>query len=240
MAHSENPKSVSQHCWKNRLKLLSLYCAAAWSNCGLATTERNYTWLQDGQKIYVLQNRIYPKEGHLQLHLLGGFAKQSSYRASNSLDARANYYFTEELGFEVFYQKFLNRNNNTFRAIESTSVRPDVLEVQNQTGALFHWAPWYAKINIFNTIVYFDWYLAAGAGRVNVDAIPGSSQGGTARNTSYTAYYFGTGHQYHLTETWMLRLDFTNAWFQAPLRAVSGAKTWTTNSTFEFGVGIKL
>jgi len=199
-----------------------------------------YTWLGPDQNIYVLQNRLYEKEGRVQVGLLGGFAGQSAYRTSYSVDGRATYYFIETFGFELFYQKFANRQNNTARAIESTNVRPDVLEVKNQLGALLHWAPWYAKINIFGTIVYFDWYLSGGVGRVGVNAIPGSAQGGAGRSADFTGYFLGTGHEYHLSDRWLVRMDFMNSWFKAPLRAVSGAPTWTTNLTFELGVGIKL
>jgi outer membrane beta-barrel protein len=222
--------------------------AASWSEAAEdgvnADDEYNFSWLDPEKKIYVLQNRRYTKANKLLLSLGGGLAKTSPYRSSYQVDPRVAYYFSENWGFEVAYQIFSNGTNNNFKALSSTGVSPNILEVKNQLAALLHWAPWYAKINVFNSILYFDWYFTGGVGTVSTNAIAGANgttpNVGTAGNKSYTGLFFGTGHQYHVSERFVVRLDYTNVWFKAPERAISGANTNYTNSTFTVGVGLRL
>ena len=222
--------------------------AASWSEAAEegvnADDEYNFSWLDPEKKIYVLQNRRFTKANKLLLSLGGGLAKTSPYRSSYAVDPRVAYYFTEQWGFEVMYQIFSNSPNNNYKALSGTGVTPNVLEVKNQLAALLHWAPWYAKINVFNSILYFDWYFSAGVGTVSTTATAGEINSvrntGTPGNKSYTGMFFGTGHQFHVSEHFVVRLDFTNVWFKAPERAISGANANYTNSTFTLGVGLRL
>lgn len=224
--------------------------AASWSEAaegdGSSSGDEayNFSWLDPEKKIYVLQNRRYTKANRLLLSASVGLADTSAYRTSYSIDPRLAYYFSEQFGIEVFYQMISNKENNTAKSLNSTNVAPNVLQVKNQIGALLHWAPWYAKINVFNWILYFDWYFSGGIGTVGTEAFPGrvgnTTNTGTAGQKSYTGYYLGTGHQYHLNENWIVRLDFTNVWFQAPKNAISDENTFYNSSTFEMGIGIRL
>lgn len=203
--------------------------------------EYDFSWLDPDKKIYVLQNRRYSKLDRVLLSLMGGMARNNAYRKSYTADFRAAYYFREEWGFEFLYQNYFNQKSSTFKALEQSSqtFRPDVTEIQNQIAALVHYVPWYAKINMFDEIIYFDWYFAAGLGRIGAKALPGSS-GIAGSNTSYTGLYLGTGHQFHFDDHWGARLDVMNTWFRAPLRAVAGAQTWFTTTSFEVGVTYRL
>lgn len=222
--------------------------AASWSEAaegdGASDEAYNFSWLDPEKKIYVLQNRRYTKANRVLMSINAGLADTSAYRTSYSIDPRLAYYFSEQFGIEVFYQMFSNKANNTFQALEGTNVLPNVLQVKSQIGALLHWAPWYAKINVFNTILYFDWYFSGGFGTVSTEAFPGrvgaTANAGTAGTKSYTGIYAGTGHQYHLNENWIVRLDFTNVWFKAPKNALSGEETYYNSSTFEVGLGVRL
>jgi len=215
--------------------------AASWSEAAEEQeNEYNFSWLDPDKKVSVLQNRKFRKANRPLVSLGFGFANTNAYRKSTVIDPRLAYYMSESWGIEVFYSMFSNKKNTTAEALEATSIRPDVIEVKNQVGALVHWVPWYAKINVFNTVLYFDWYFSGGLGSMNADMLPGSSTTGVATTKSLTAYYLGTGHTYHVTENFVVRLDFTNAWFKAPARAVTGAETFFNSPTFTIGAGFRL
>lgn len=201
----------------------------------------SFNWLDPDKKIYVLQNRKFTKANKLLLTLNAGIANVSPYRNSYSIDPRLAYYFSEALGIEVFYAAFSNSANSTYEALLSTSTtasaRPIVYEAKSQIGGLLHWAPWYAKINVFNTILYFDWYLSGGIGSITGDIMNGSAKTG---NASYTSYILGTGHQFHVSEHFVVRLDFTNSWYKAPLTFSTGQETWFTSNRFQLGLGFRL
>jgi outer membrane beta-barrel protein len=216
--------------------------AASWSEAAEdPDNEYNFSWLDPDKKVSVLQNRKFRKANRPMISLGLGLANTNAYRKSDVIDPRIAYYFNESWGMEVFYSMFSNKMNTTALALETTSVRPDVIEITSQVGALLQWVPWYAKINVFNTVLYFDWYFAGGAGTMNANMIPGSTSTGVAGTSkSLTAFYFGTGHIYHVTDSFIVRLDFMNAWFKAPQRAVTGPDTFFNSTTFEIGAGFRL
>ena len=232
------------------VKLLVILMAALWLSVVAASwseaaedpdNEYNFSWLDPDKKVSVLQNRKYRKANRPMVTLGLGLGNGNAYRRTYAIDPRIAYYFNEEWGIEVFYTMFSNKENDTAKALASTNVRPDVIEVKNQVGALLHWVPWYAKINVFNTVLYFDWYFSGGIGTMNTDLIPGSASAGLAQQSkSFTAYYLGTGQIFHVTENFVVRLDFTNAWFKAPQRAVTGKETFFSNSDFTIGAGFRL
>ncbi len=220
--------------------------AASWSEAADSPDdEYNFSWLDPDKKVSVLQNRKYRKANRPMISLGLGLANTNAYRKSYVIDPRLAYYFSESWGIEVFYSMFSNKENTTALALKSTgtSAAPDVIEINSQVGALIHWVPWYAKINVFNTVLYFDWYFAGGVGTMNANMIPGgvsASAGLPTTSKSLSAFYLGTGHLFHVTDSFIVRLDFMNAWFKAPQRAVTGPETFFNSTTFEIGAGFRL
>jgi outer membrane beta-barrel protein len=208
--------------------------------------EYNFNWLDPEKKIYVLQNRRYLKANHPMASLMGGLGFSNPYRTSLNLDARGAYYINESWGIEAFYKYTHNSANSNAQALEGTGsqILPVIREIKGQYGALVHWVPWYAKINVFNQILYFDWYFSGGAGGVSYDMYNSSADGKTvnksAVSTSNFAFYLGTGHIYHLSERFLVRLDFTSAVYNAQVFGTGGGSTWYSNLDFGAGVGIKL
>lgn len=221
--------------------------AASWSEAAdEPESEYNFSWLDPDKKVSVLQNRKFRKANRVLIGLNFGLADTNAYLKSYAVDPRLAYYFNESWGIEVFYSIFSNKKNATYESLESTgiSARPDVIETKNQVGVLLHWVPWYAKINVFNTVLYFDWYFSGGVGTMNADMIPGGASYGSGFTEtvqkSMTAYYVGTGHQFHLSDHFDIRLDYRSAFFKAPQRAVTGKEMYFNSSTFQIGVGFRL
>ncbi|MEK6704889.1 MAG: hypothetical protein AABZ06_03800, partial [Bdellovibrionota bacterium] len=136
--------------------LTAAWSEAAESSAGDLGGEYNFTWLDPDKKIYVLQNRRYTKANKLFVSAMVGPGFSNPYRSSYNLDPRIAYYFSEALGFEAFYGLTSNSGNNTFDALQRASPNtwPLVREIRSQYGLLVHWVPWYAKINVFNKILY--------------------------------------------------------------------------------------
>lgn len=224
--------------------------AASWADAAENSQENqgeyNFNWLDPEKKIYVLQNRRYLKAGRPMVTLMGGTGFSSPYRTTFNADARGAFYLSEAWGIEGFFTYTGNSPNANFTALEGTgsNVLPVVREFHTQYGGLVHWVPWYAKINVFNQILYFDWYFAAGAGGVNYGMFNSSSDGVTVNRAevirSDFALFFGTGHLYHLNERFLVRLDFTGAVYNAPVFGSGGASAWYSNLNFGIGGGIRL
>jgi outer membrane beta-barrel protein len=237
------------------VKLLLILMAALWLSVVAASwseaapvedsdSEYNFSWLDPDKKVSVLQNRRYRKAGRPMVSAAFGLANSNAYRKSYAIDPRISYFWSESFGIEVFYTAFSNKENDLYTAINGTGVRPDVIEVKNQVGAQLLWAPWYAKINVFNTVLHFDWYFSGGVGTMNANMVPGSNSATTlglaATTKSMTGFYLGTGHLFHVSDNFDVRLDFRNAWFKAPQRAVTGNEIWFNSTAFTIGAGLKL
>jgi outer membrane beta-barrel protein len=222
--------------------------AALWSlneaHAASDSEQYNFSWLDPEKKIYVLQNRRYVKAKRLMLSAMGGTSYSDPYRDAYALNARAAFYFSESLGVEGFYSKAFTSENNNYEALKQVSpaTLPVVREVRSQIGANLQWVPWYAKINVFNQILYFDWYFSAGAGTLNVDLDTRTRSTDPAAYTpkSYFAFFLGTGQMFHISDRVAVRLDFSSALYRAPLFGTTGENTWYSNSTLGAGVGFKL
>jgi len=213
------------------------------SEASAAESEYNFNWLDPDKKVYVLQNRRYLKAGKPFLSVLGGVGLSNPYRSTYFYDLRGAVYFSESWGLEVFYSGGINSVNNTYLALEQSSPNalPVIREFNNEIGGLLHWVPWYAKINVFNQVLYFDWYLEGGVGQIKstIDTRIRVSDASTNTTQNFTAFYFGTGHQYHLTENWVVRLDFLGAFYQAMVFGNSGENTWFSKYKFGGGLGYR-
>jgi outer membrane beta-barrel protein len=211
----------------------------------------NFSWLDPEKKIYVLQNRKFRKAGGAHVYLLGGVALAETYRTSYQVQPRLATWFNEDFGLEVFYTGRFNSPNNAYRALEKSvgsGTTPLIREIKSQFGVLFNWAPWYAKINVFDTVMYFDWYFSLGAGTMSSEIGPN-----TKENPVYTsqwqsenlfAVYLGTGQIFHLSDLFKVRLDFLGHFYSAPVFAgIPGApqdKSIFSSFTFNLGIGLKL
>jgi outer membrane beta-barrel protein len=177
---------------------------------------------------------------------MGGIGFSNPYRSTYNLDPRLAYYATESLGIEVFYTLTQNTSNSyaqaLFDASGSGTAIPKIREIRGQYGAMIHYVPWYAKINVFNSILYFDWYFGAGAGMVQsyVDTRASKSDAPNYLQQDQFALFFSTGHQYHLSQKIIFRIDVTGAFYQAPINGTTGDSSWYSNFNFGLGLGWRI
>ena len=206
--------------------------------------EYNFSWLDPDKKIYVLQNRKYLKAGHLMVSAMGGVASTSPYLTTYNVQPRLSFFLSEAFGIETFYTLMSNSENGNFDALKqaSPSTNPLIREIRSQYGVLLNYVPWYAKINVFNKILYFDWYFSGGAGTIQsaLDRRQTVSAPHDYVEQSTLGVFAGTGHIYHLTQDFSVRLDMTASFYRAPNLGTSGDKIWFSNYLFAIGLGYRL
>lgn len=204
----------------------------------------SFSWLDPEKKIYVLQNRRYTKINRGLLSVMGGPSLSNPYRNTYGITGRVGYFFSEAFGVEGFYSGFLNSENNTFEALAlaAPNTLPVVREIRTQLGLLGQWVPWYAKLNVFNSILYLDWYFSGGIGSLKaaLDTRRSATAASVYVNENHLALYLGTGHLYHLNHRLVVRLDYLKAIYQAPVSGTTGPNAWFSNDLFSLGIGVKL
>lgn len=223
------------------LMLMGLACTDAYA---AESGDYDFSWLDPDKRIYVLQNRKYRKANRPSVSLMGGVGMSNPYKRSTNLDGRLTYYISELFGIEGFYTLISNSSNTILKALEiaSPNALPNVRQIDSIAGGMIQFVPWYAKINVFNNILYFDWYFSAGLGTMNtsVDTRTRTSQSENLQKQNLTAIMVGTGHQYYISDHFMARIDLTGAFYQAPINGLTGESSWYSNYNFALGIGWRM
>jgi outer membrane beta-barrel protein len=211
-------------------------------------SEYNFSWLDPEKKVYVLQNRKFKKSRKVSLSLMGGAGFGDTYRQVYAVQPRIGTWFSEDFGVEAFFSSRFHSVNNSYRALVAAAAgtTPLIREIKSQFGLLFNWAPWYAKINVFNTVLYFDWYFSLGAGSMQVDTgtqTRADNPNGWVESNLF-AVYAGTGQLFHLSQTFDFRLDFLGHFYSADVLGGAGAASSSSSIfsglTASVGLGVRL
>lgn len=250
-AQQQGQEESTTKSWGIKIGVLALavmwlaLMAASWasgaepSSSPQSSDEYNFKWLDPDKKIYVLQNRRYLKADHAMVSLTGGPGWSNPYRNTLSLTPRFAYYFSEAFGIEFFYSATNNSENNTYKALvnTNTNVLPVIREIKGEFGGMLQWVPWYAKINVFNQILYFDWYFAGGAGTALTRTLTVTNGATTSVDESKFAAFVESGMIYHISEVFKVRMDVMGDYYRAPIYGTSGDNAWFANYKFELGIG---
>lgn len=181
----------------------------------------NFSWLDPDKEVYVLQNRKFRKAGKFHFNLGGGMTTSGPFVDATTLQGRAGYFFKEEFGFEILYAKNSGKENSTAASVRNeggAGSRPFRRIVDNYMGAFFLWAPFYSKINTFNTIIYLDYIFGLGYGRLEEtnNRQEFVNQADFAHTTeTHNAFLWEIGVRVYLSELISFRLDLTAAHYKA-------------------------
>lgn len=128
----------------------------------------DFKWLDDGEKVYVIQNKEYIKAGSLGIDLSIVDSDSSPFQDTTGFVGAITYYFSEKWSVDVTYKQYQNEDNgdltNLLKALV-TDVKPIIRKIDTATLIHFNWIPFYGKINTFNRIFFFDWGLGIGIGQ---------------------------------------------------------------------------
>lgn len=182
-----------------------------------------FSWLDQDKEVFVLQNRKFRKVSKLYFNLGGGLTTSGAFVDSTAYQGRVGYFFTEEFGFEGLYSKNVGKENDTAKGVQSSGpqgsgTRPFRRIVDNYIGVMGLWAPFYSKINTFNTIVYVDWIFGLGYAQLTEKNNKLAFQSASLRDVSTTEKHSGiiweAGMKFYLNESFSARLDLTTVHFQ--------------------------
>lgn len=200
----------------------------------------DFSWLDQDKEIYVLQNRKYRKDDSLYLSLVGGKTTSGAFIDAQTYQGRIGYFFTENFGVELLYAKTQSKTNTSFsdiNRIANTYYR----KVENYMGGMVLWSPFYAKINTFNKVIYFDWIFGLGGAKVETKnnkqkLINPTDDRLTSEN--HTALMWGTGPRFYLSEHWSIRLDLTAFHYKANKQLDTNLEKSTRFSNYDLTAGV--
>jgi len=218
----------------------TLLCVVT-SNAGELDTY-DFSWLDPDKEVYVLQNRKFRKAGKLHANLGYGMTTSGAFVDATAIQGRFGYFFKEEYGFEIIYSKNSGEENDTAALLRNKTgagSKPFRRIVDSYMGGMFLWAPFYSKINTFNSIIYVDWIFGLGYGKI--DETNNANEFLNTTDTSFTSeshsgLMWNVGAKFFLTEIWSLRLDMTTMHYQAKV-PTTGEDDWNTNFDLALSFG---
>ncbi len=205
----------------------------------------DFLWLDQDKKVYVLQQKVYKKKHTFYTDIGFGFNQTNDFFDSTLLNFTSGFYINEEWAFEVNYNNYSNKTNDTYDAIGFVNGSiPFSRLLLNTYGAMAIWSPFYGKVNTFNKIFYFDWNIGAGFSVINAES--NKDTAGTISSQdiyvkeSYTGLNFKTGLKFHATKKIHVGVGVQLLYYQAPgvvKAGVPSVKKWRSNSDIIFSVG---
>ncbi len=212
---------------------------------GIAAEKSRYdfSWLDKDKEVYVLQNRKFRKDSKFFVSALGGVTTSGAFVDATVLQGRAGFFFAEEWGVELLYSKNSSEENDTAKAVfASSQVEAFVRKVQNYYGGMVLWSPFYAKINTFNQIVYFDWIFGLGAATLtdqnNANKVDTTTVSDVLIEESHTGLMWEAGMRFYISPSWSLRMNLTTIHYSAVRSSKNAADEKVWNSNYDMTVGV--
>lgn len=212
-----------------RWSVISIFCVLAgfsliYSQQGRASEEDLYDflWLDPDKSVYVLQNKVYRKKNTFFTDI--SFAKNDSSDFQNSIGYHATlgYYFHEIWGVDLYYTGYKNSNNDSYLTITKVDSKiPFIRKVNSLFGLGVVWSPFYGKINTFNQIIYFDWMLGFGVGKISTESnltyvLSSNQNRDNYDGESQSAYTFKTMFKFYWSRNFNVHLEIWDTLYWAP------------------------
>lgn len=183
----------------------------------------DFSWLDSDKEIYVLQNRKYRKIGKAEASVGYGMTVSGAFVDASALQARFSYFFKEDWGFQFLYSKNSGSENDAAKSVRNAGgpgSTPFRRIVDNYMAGMLLWSPFYGKINTFNKIVYFDWILGAGYGKLeetnNRDELTsGALSSKSLKTETHSTFFLETGLKFYINKSFNLNLNLTAGYYKA-------------------------
>ena len=202
-----------------------------------------FLWLDPDKSVFVLQNKVHPKNKTLYLDIGYLSNTTSNFQDTNGVQVKAGYFFTEDFGIEANFLQYSNTNNTAYESIKvSTSLVPFIRRPLSSNSLFLVWSPFYGKINTFNKIYYFDWGFGVGTGvytmESNRDTAGLSNVKDVFKTETFTPLQLKTNVKFHINKRLHVGIEFLNTNYQADTPKNKGAKNWTQNNDLIFTLGV--
>lgn len=127
-----------------------------------------FKWLDEGEKVYVIQNKEHVKAGSLGVDLSFADSDSSPYQDTTGFAFTLVYYMSETWSIDFTYKQYNNSDSaDLTNLLESfpNEVKPLIRRIDAAKLIHINWIPFYGKINTFNKIFFFDFGIGLGAGQ---------------------------------------------------------------------------
>lgn len=211
----------------------------------------DFLWLDPDKSVYVLQNKTYRKTKTISVEASFLTTLGKAFQDSYGVDLKAQYYFNEHYGMEIFHTRYTNTDSDDYKNVVAVTqsnnsgqaTYPFVRRLNAATGALFLVSPFYGKINTFNKIFYFDWSFGAGLAFLdaesNLRTVRQVNTPNQYDSESFTAFVYKTSFKFHTSRKWSAVIDLRNMNYQAAGPRDTASKELRSNWDFMVGVGFK-
>lgn len=146
----------------------------------------DFKWLDEGEKVYVIQNKEHIKARSFAFDLSFIDSNSSPYQDSTGISAALVYYMSETWSIDLTYKQYQNSDSADLKNLltaYTNEVKPLIRRVDAAKLIHLNWIPFYGKINTFNKIFFFDWGLGFGIGQFDT---AGNYQTFLVKNLSIT------------------------------------------------------
>lgn len=205
------------------------------------TSTYEFKWLDPDKEVYVLQNRKFRKIGKLYLNVGVGTTTSGAFADAAYGQVRVGFFFTENWGFEALHTTTSSKTNSTYDSVFAQDSVPFVRLIDSYSGAMFMWSPFYAKINTFDQIFYFDWMFGLGFATLseqnNRTALNEGSKDLPFESEDHSGVMWATSLRFYMSQHWSLRLDLTTIHYQAD-KAFKDSQEQVWYDNFDLGVGL--
>lgn len=228
--------------------LTILICSLLISVSGLSSEgdTYNFSWLDPDKEVFVLQNRKFRKK--LRPYISGGwgFTTSGPFVDSTNLQARIGFFFFEEWGLEAIYSKNSGEENDTALSVRNPGRQGSIpfrRIVEDYMGVMALWSPFYSKINTFNSILYLDWIVGLGVGKITETNNRGEfNSGGTSsiknETNTHTSLMWQLAMKFYVTQNIDARVNLTTVHYKAEKAKINTSdEAYYSNYDLNFSIG---
>lgn len=148
--------------------MLLFFCLIILSSASFASLDSTYTvdWLEEDKNVFVLQQKEFTKSRQFLFDFGYIVGSPSAYQSTKGIGTNLGYFLNDNWNLSVGYHKYFNSNNTDLEILLKRDTEPFIRRIQSIMSFMVNWAPFYGKLNVFNSIVYFDWILGAGYSQI--------------------------------------------------------------------------
>ena len=163
-------------------------------------------WAQgEESQLGVVQNRLYSKEGKLQIGLLAGRAINDPFLSVTPLGLNVSYNFTEFWGASLVGWDYRVGPSNALNVLRNEGKESNSITPENYFGAEATGSFLYGKLSLLGqSIIYYDMHFLGGLGVTK-----------TENDTASPTLSVGLGQRFYISQSWSLRMDYRVQTYEA-------------------------
>lgn len=206
----------------------------------------DFSWLDQDKEVYVLQNRKFRKVKRVYLGAMLGTQVNGAFIESNEIGIQGGFFLREDWGFEVSYSKSSGQTNKTYDGVNEQGAQAFYRKMDSSMSAMLLWSPFYAKINTFNKIFYYDWMFGVGLANVttldNRESFGASGSSEELTQETNMAPIWMTSFRFYITDNWSAEMRFEGMHLNADVARQNASsverteKSWAHYYDFKLGL----